>query len=73
MKWSKDNSIQLSKICVGVFAAAAAVFAVLFPYAAGDFAVRRGLDPAMGRLCMMFSFYSLLVPSAIAFDLNGHG
>lgn len=67
MKWSKDNSIQLSKVCVGVFAAAAVVFAVLFPYVAGDFAVRRGLDPVMGRLYMMFSFYSLLVPSFAAF------
>lgn len=66
IKWSKDNSILLSKVCVWVFLAAAVLCAAAFPGFLDGIVRRRGLEPAFGRICVTVSFYSLLVPTAIA-------
>ncbi len=39
---------------------------MLFPYLVDEFTAKRGIGTELGRLCMMFSFYGLLVPTAIA-------
>ncbi len=66
MKWSKDNSILLSKICVWVFAAGAVICAVLLPSALDGIVARRGMELRTGRIYAMASFYSLLLPTAAA-------
>lgn len=66
MKWSKDNSIRLSRACVWVFAAAAVLCAAMLPAALDGIVARRGMEPEAGRLLFMGSFYSLLIPTAIA-------
>ena len=66
MKWSKDNSILLSKICVWVFAAAAVLCAALLPTILDGIVLRRGMELQIGRACAMASFYSLLLPTAAA-------
>lgn len=66
MKWSKDNSILLSKICVWVFAAGALLCAAMLPSALDGIVVRRGMEVRTGRSLAMASFYSLMIPTAVA-------
>lgn len=66
MKWSKDNSILLSRICVWVFGICAVLCAVGLPTMLDGIVARRGLELETGRIYVMASFYGLLVPTAIA-------
>lgn len=66
MKWSKDNSILLSKICVWVFGICAVLCAAGLPAMLDGIVARRGLELETGRICVLASFYGLLVPTAIA-------
>lgn len=66
MRWSKDNSILLSKVCVWVFAVCALICAAGLPVVLDGIVARRGLEPETGRVCVMASFYALLIPTAIA-------
>lgn len=66
IKWSKGNSILLSKTCVWLFAVGAAVCAVMLPTVLDGIVARRGLELESGRICVMASFYSLLVPTVAA-------
>lgn len=66
MKWSKDNSILLSKICVWVFAAGALLCAAMLPSALDGIVTRRGMEVRTGSTLALASFYSLMVPTAVA-------
>lgn len=66
MKWSKDNSILLSKICIWIFMAATVLCAVVLPIVLDGIVRRRGLELESGRICVMASFYSLLFPTLAA-------
>ena len=66
MEWSRSNSIILSKICIGLFAAAGIVYAIGVPSMIGGIAGRRELDIRVGSLYFLVSFYSLLLPAAVA-------
>ncbi len=65
-KWNRDNSIMLSKICVWLFAGGAACCTVFLPSVLDGIVARRGLELQSGRLLVMASFYSLLIPTVIA-------
>ena len=66
MKWSKDNSILLSKICIFLFAGASVAAVFLFPAVLDGIVRRRGLTVENGRVYAMASFYSLLAPAVTA-------
>lgn len=66
MKWTRNNSIRLSKVCIWLFAAAGAVCMLGLPSVLGGIVSRRGLEPGYGRMCFLVSFYTLLVPAVTA-------
>lgn len=65
MKWSRDNSIVLSKVFILAFAGMAILSAVWLPAALDGIVRRRGWDMEE-RVYFLTSFYSLMVPAAIA-------
>jgi len=66
MKWSKDNSIVLSKACIWLFAAAEVVCGVTMPLVGDGIVRRRGMPAVSGRLYFVSSLYLLMVPATIA-------
>lgn len=66
MKWSKDNSIVLSKACIWLFAVAEVVSGVTMPLVVDGIVRRRGMAALSGRLYFMSSLYLLMVPATIA-------
>lgn len=66
MKWSKDNSILLSKICICLFAVVSVAAALAFPGVLDGIVRRRGLELESGRVYAMASFYTLMVPEVTA-------
>lgn len=65
MKWSRDNSIILSKVCILVFACAGILSAIWLPAVLDGIVQRRRLY-GNGRICLLVSFYALLAPASIA-------
>lgn len=65
MKWSRDNSIVLSKVCILAFAGMAILSAVWLPMVLEGIVRRRGWG-VEERAFFLASFYSLMVPAAIA-------
>lgn len=66
MKWSRNQSIVLSKICIGVFLLALLVIAALLPAVIDGIVSRRQLDPFTGKVFFLSSFYSMLLPAIMA-------
>lgn len=66
MKWTRSNSIRLSKICIWLFAAAGVVCTLGLPSVLGGIVSRRGLESGYGRMCFLLSFYTLLLPAVTA-------
>lgn len=66
MEWSRSNSIILSRVCIGLFAAAGIVCAVGAPFAISGIVSRRGMEIQIGSVYFMASFYSLLLPAFAA-------
>ena len=64
MRWSRDNSIVLSKVFIWIFAAFEILCAVILPTMVGGIARRRGMDVAIGKQYFMTSFYALMVPAS---------
>lgn len=65
MKWSRDNSIILSKVCIVAFVGVSILCAACLPNVLDGIVRRRGWDMTE-RSYFLASFYSLLVPAAIA-------
>lgn len=66
MKWSRNQSIVLSKMCIAVFLLAMIVIAAALPAALDGIVSRRRLDPLTGKMFFLLSFYSLLLPAVTA-------
>jgi hypothetical protein len=62
MKWDREKSIILSKICIWIFAVIGLVCVFLAPAYAPGLVIRRGMEAAEGRKCFLLSFYLLYVP-----------
>lgn len=65
MKWNRDNSIILSKVCIGAFVCAGIACMVWLPAVLEGIVRRRGWE-IEERMFFLLSFYSLLVPAVIA-------
>lgn len=65
MKWSRDNSIVLSKVCILAFAGMAILSAIWLPAVLDGIVRRRGWDMEE-RMYFIASFYSLMAPAAVA-------
>lgn len=65
MKWSRDNSITLSKVCILVFASVGILSAFWLPIALDGIVRRRGWG-IEERIYFITSFYCLMIPAAIA-------
>lgn len=66
MKWSRNQSIVLSKLCIGIFLLLLMIAAALLPSAMDGIVSRRQLDPVTGMRFFLSSFYSLLLPAVAA-------
>lgn len=65
MKWSRDNSIILSKVCILTFVGMAILSAIWLPMVLDGIVRRRGWG-IEEREYFLVSFYTLMVPAAIA-------
>ena len=61
MKWTKDKSILLTKICVAVFAAALLLVDIFGYRIVVWYAHLRGMGGLHQNLCFMFSLYTLSI------------
>lgn len=66
MKWSRDQSIVLSKICVLVFAAAELICAAGLPLIADGIIRRRGWELFPDGVYFFCTVYLLMIPASIA-------
>lgn len=65
MKWSRDNSIILSKVCILAFGCAGILSAIWLPAVLDGIVRRRGWG-IEERIYFITSFYTLMAPAAIA-------
>ncbi|MGL5434505.1 MAG: DUF2975 domain-containing protein [Lachnospiraceae bacterium] len=66
MNWSRNQSIVLSKVCIGVSLLILLVGAVSLPQMVEGIVIRRGMELAAGRRYFYSSYYSLLIPAVTA-------
>lgn len=69
MNWSRNQSIVLSKLSVGLALLVIAGGAVMLPTMVEGIVRRRGMELLSGRVYFYMSFYALMVPAVIALVL----
>ncbi|MGL5513243.1 MAG: DUF2975 domain-containing protein [Sporomusa sp.] len=66
MKWSRSNSIRLSKACIWLFGLTGILLGIGLPSVIGQIVRRRGMEYEIGKVFFLTSYYALLVPALIA-------